>query len=282
MVNRLLTMLVAVFMVLLIACGNVANLLLARSILRSKELAIRSAIGAPRKRIIIQMLTESLIISIMGALGGILIAVLFLDILWNYFKIILMTWHDIPSWINFEMDWMVLIFIISLTLLTGIISGIVPAFKASKTDVNQLLKEDTRTSSSLHVGRFSKCLVIAQIAMCCVLLIGAGLMIKMVNNLNRFDLPYDPGTIFQARTALYDGDYPTDLGKISFFKLLLSNLKAIPGINAVAFTTSHSEPFAFWRTIEIDGKSYVTEDDSPLLVLQVYQKITSMSLIQQF
>ena len=263
MVNRLLTMLVAVFLVLLIACGNVANLLLARSTLRSKELAIRSAIGAPRKRIIIQMLTESLLISIMGALGGILLAKFTLDYLWNYFKIILDSFSGFPSWVDFELDGTVLLFVIGITLLTGVLSGIVPALKASKTDVNQLLKEDTRTSSSLRVGRFSKCLVIAQIAMCCVLLIGAGLMFDMVKNLNTFTLPYDPKAIFQARTALYDGDFPTDLDKISFLKSLLSNLKTIPGINAVAFTTSHSEPFAFWRTIEIDGESYVTEDDFP-------------------
>ena len=264
MVNRLLTMLGAVFLVLLIACTNVANLLLARSTLRSKELAIRSAIGAPRKRIIIQMLTESLLITIMGTMGGILVAILFLDILWNYFKLVLITWDSIPSWINFEMDWMVFVFIIGLTLLTGIISGIVPAIKASKTDVNQLLKEDTRTSSSLRVGRFSKCLVITQIALCCVLLVGAGLMLKMVNNLNTFNLPYDPESIFQARTVLYDADYPTYSDKLSFFESLLSNLKAIPGIEAVAFTTTHSEPFAFWRKVVIDGESYVTDDDYPL------------------
>ena len=264
MVNRLLTMLGAVFLVLLITCGNVANLLLARSTLRSKELAIRSAIGAPRKRIIIQILTESLLISIMGALGGILLAKFTLDYLWNYFKVILMTsWYSIPSWVNFEMDWVVLIFIIGLTLLTGIISGIVPAFKASKTDVNQLLKEDTRTSSSLRVGRFSKCLVIVQIALCCVLLIGAGLMIKMVNNLNRFDLPYDPGTIFQARTVLHDTEYPTNSDKLSFFASLLRNLKTIPGIEAVALTTTHSEPFADWKKIIVDGENYVTKNDYP-------------------
>ncbi len=263
MVNRLITMLGAVFLVLLIACSNVANLLLARSTLRSKELAIRSAIGAPRKRIIIQMLTESLLISIMGTMGGILIAILFLDFLWKYFKALLVTWHSIPSWVDFEMDWMVFVFIIGLTVLTGVISGIVPAIKASKTDVNQLLKEDTRTSSSLRVGRFSKCLVITQIALCCVLLVGAGLMLKMVNNLNTFDLPYDPESIFQARTVLYDDDYPTDSDKLSFFESLLSNLKAIPGIEVVALTSTHSEPFAFWRKIIVDGESYVTEDDYP-------------------
>ena len=263
MVNRLLTMLVAVFLVLLIACGNVANLLLARSTLRSKELAIRSAIGAPRKRIIIQMLTESLLISIIGALGGILLAKFTLDYLWNYFYVLTQIWDGIPSTVNFELDGVVLIFVIGLTILTGVVSGIVPAIKASKTDVNQLLKEDTRTSSSLRVGRFSKCLVIAQIALCCVLLIGAGLMLKMVNNLNVFDLPYDPKTIFQARTALYDTEYPTDSDKISFFKTLLNNLRAIPGIEAVALTTTHSEPFAVWRKVIIDGESYVSEEEYP-------------------
>ena len=263
MVNRLLSMLGAVFLVLLIACGNVANLLLARSTLRSKELAIRSAIGAPRKRIIVQMLTESLLISIMGALGGILLTILALDYLWDYFKVILLTWNTFPTWISFEIDWLVLVFVIGLTVLTGVVSGIVPALKASKTDVNQLLKEDTRTSSSLRVGRFSKFLVMVQIALCCVLLIGAGLMLKMVNNLNAFDLPYDPESIFQVRTALYNTEYPTDSSKLSFFDSLLSNLKVIPGIDAVALTSTHSVPFTFWRRIIIDGESYVTEDDYP-------------------
>lgn len=263
MVNRLLTMLGAVFLVLLIACGNVANLLLARSTLRSKELAIRSAIGAPRKRIINQMLIESLLISIIGALGGLLLAKFALDFLWNYFQVVMQIWDGFPATINFELDGVVLIFIIGLTILTGVISGLVPAIRASKTDVNQLLKEDTRTSSSLYVGRFSKFLVISQTALCCILLIGAGLMLKMVNNLNRFDLPYDPETIFQARTALYDTEYPTDSDKLSFFKSLLNNLKAIPGIEDVALTTTHSEPFAPWRKIIIDGESYVSKADYP-------------------
>ncbi len=260
--NTLVTMLVAVFLVLLIACSNVANLLLARSTLRNKEMAIRNAIGAPRKRIITQMLTESLIISAFGALGGIFIAGFSLDVLWNYLQAFINTTH-FPSWVNFKMDGVVLFFVIGLVLLSGVISGIVPALHSSNTDLNQLLKDNTRTSSSQRIGRFSKFLVIVQVAMSSVLLIGAGLMIKMVIKRSTHDFPYNPTSIFQARTALFDAEFPKESEKINFLNSLIGNLKIIPGIEAVGYTTTHSEPFAFWRLILIDGESYVSDDEYP-------------------
>ncbi len=256
------TMLVAAFMVLLIACSNVANLLFARSILRSKELAIRSALGAKRKRLITQILTESLIISIIGAVGGFLIAHRSLEFLWNYL-LVMFEGGNFPSWINFELDGSVFIFVIGVTFATGIISGLVPALQASRTDVNQLLKENTRTSSNLRSGRFSKFLVIVQIAMSCALLIGSGMMLKMSYKLNQFELPYNPEAILQARTALFDTDYPEDSDKISFLNTLLNNLRVVPGIEAVALTSSHNEPIAVPRIIIIDGVSYASDDDYP-------------------
>ncbi len=256
------TMLVAAFMVLLIACSNVANLLFARSILRSKELAIRSALGAKRKRIITQILTESLIISIIGAVGGFLIAHRSLEFLWNYLMV-MVEGGNFPSWIKFELDGSVFIFVIGVTFATGIISGLVPALQASRTDVNQLLKENTRTSSNLRSGRFSKFLVIVQIAMSCALLIGSGMMLKMSYKLNQFELPYNPEAILQARTALFDTDYPEDSDKISFLNTLLNNIRVVPGIEAVALTSSHNEPIAVPRIIIIDGVSYASDDDYP-------------------
>ena len=267
--KMLTTQLVAAFMVLLIACSNVANLLSARSVLRSKELALKSALGATRKRIITQILTESLLISIIGAVGGFLIANAALDFLWNYHLVMIKGVVKYPSWINFELDGAVYFFVIGLTVLTSVISGIVPALQVSKTDVNQLLKENALTSSSLHSGRFSKFLVIVQIALSCGLLIGAGLMLKSMLKLNAIDLPYNPENIFMASTSLFDTDYPDDLDKVTFLKTFKNNLKATPGIEAVAFTTSRFEPSAFIRWIAIDGVSYtsedVTKDDYPLV-----------------
>ncbi len=261
-VKLLITMLLAAFMVLLIACSNVANLLFARSVLRSKELALKSAIGAPRKRIISQILTESLLITIIGAVGGFLIANIILDFLWNYL-LVMVQGENYPSWVDFELDSVVLFFVISLTVLTGVISGIVPALQASKTDVHHLLKENARTSSSLRSGRFSKFLVIVQITLSCGLLIGSGLVLKLMFNLSDINLPYDPEKILTAHTSLFDTDYPDHLDKITFLKTLKNNLKAIPGIEAVAFTTSPLEPLSYSRLIEIDGVSYVSEDDYP-------------------
>ncbi len=261
-IKLLKTMLVAVFMVLLICCCNVANLLLARSVLRSKTLALQSAIGATRKRIITQILTESLLTSIIGTVGGFLIAIVALKILWNYYAVMIQG-VQYPSWINFELDGTVFFFVIGLTVLTCVISGIVPALQVSKTDVNQLLKENARTSSSTHSGRFGKFLVIVQIALSCALLIESGLILKSMFKLNEIDLPYNPENIFMASTSLFDTDYPDDLDKLTFLKTLQNNLKAIPGIEAVAFTTSRFEPMIFYRFIEIDGLSYATEDDYP-------------------
>ncbi len=170
---------------------------------------------------------------------------------------------NFPSWINFELDGSVFIFVIGVTFATGIISGLVPALQASRTDVNQLLKENTRTSSNLRSGRFSKFLVIVQIAMSCALLVGSGLMLKLSYKLNAFELPYNPEAILQARTALFDTDYPEDSDKISFLNTLLNNIRVVPGIEAVALTSSHNEPIAVPRIIIIDGVSYASDDDYP-------------------
>ena len=170
---------------------------------------------------------------------------------------------NFPSWINFELDGTVYFFVVGLTFATGVISGLVPALQASKTDVNQLLKENTRTSSSLRSGRFSKFLVIVQIAMSCALLVGSGLMLKLSYKLNAFVLPYNPEAILQARTALFDTDYPEDSDKISFLRTFLNRLRTVPGIEAVALTTSHNEPIAVPRIIIIDGVSYASDDDYP-------------------
>ena len=259
MATRLITMLVLAFMVLLIAYSNVANLLYARSILRSKELALQSAIGATRKRIITQILTESLLIAIIGAVCGFLIANRALDFLWKYY-LVMIQGLECPSWINFEMDGAVFFFVIGLTVLTVFISGMVPALQVSKTDVNQLLKENARTSSSLSSGSFNKFLVIVQIGISCGLLIGSGLLVKSLLKQTDIDLPYNPKNIFKASTSLFDTDYPNDLDKITFLKTFQNNFKAIPGIEAVAFTTSLFEPMTLIRFIAIDGVSYATED----------------------
>ena len=268
MATKLITMLFLGFMVLIIACSNVANLLYTRSILRSKELALQSALGATRKRIITQILTESLLIAIIGAVSGFLIANRALDILWNYYLVTIQGFQY-PSWINFEMDGAVFFFVIGLTVLTVVISGMVPALQVSNTDVNQLLKENARTSSSLRSSRFSKFLIIVQISISCGLLIGSGLLLKSMLEQNDIDLPYNPKNILLARTSLFDTDYPDDLDKIRFQKTFQNNLKAIPGIEAVAFTTSRFDPGVSIRWIAIDGVSYasedVTKDDYPLV-----------------
>jgi predicted permease len=247
--------------VLLIACANVANLLLARSTLRTKELAIRSSLGATRLSVIGQLLVESVLLSFFGALGGLGIAVWATDALYNYGQQMQM-----PFWLTFEMDWRVLLIVTFVTLLAGLVSGIVPAIKASKVSVTDILKDDTRTGSSLRMGLFSKGLVVVQVSISCVLLILTVLMMRSVQNINNTDLHFDTESVFTARMGLFEGTYPTDQERYQFFDTLKRNIAARPEVESVAYYGRYR-----WQTIGInwtrikkDGADYSSFEDLPM------------------
>ncbi|MCH9051844.1 MAG: FAD-dependent oxidoreductase [Proteobacteria bacterium] len=192
-------MLGAVFGVLLIACANVANLLLARAVIRSKEVAIRSALGASRSRLIRQLLVEAAILAITGGFVGIALGYVATDV----FNAAILDIQK-PYWIDIRLDTPVLFFALGITMLASLVSGTVPAFKATGADIQQILNDETRGSSSFRMGRFSTGLVIGEIALSCALLVAAGFMIKSVVNLRTLDMGFETAGVFTARIGLFE------------------------------------------------------------------------------
>jgi putative ABC transport system permease protein len=230
-VHVLWIMLVAVVFVLLIACANVANLLLARSSVRGRELAVRTAVGAPRGRLVRQMLVESLVVCLSGGILGAAATG------WTIPLIIEQLAGDLLFWMRIETDRTVVVAVVAVTILCALVAGIVPAFKASRTDVVELLKETARTSTNLHMGMFSRGLIGLQVAMAFSLLILAGLMIRTVMSLQVVDLPYDPAAIHSARFGLFEGGYPSGTERGRFLDALAGALRADPAVAAAAITS---------------------------------------------
>jgi predicted permease len=247
--------------VLLIACANVANLLLARSTLRSKELAIRGSLGATRTSMIGQLLVESVLLSTLGAVGGMALAIWATRSLQGHAEVM-----QLPFWLRFDMDWRVLGIVTLVTLVSGLISGIVPALKASRVSVTDILKDDTRTGSSLRMGLFSKGLVIAQVAISSVLLILTVLMVRSVQQINDTDLQFDTERVFTARMGLFDGAYPSPGERYRFFTQLQRNLQARPEVAHSALYARYrwSTTGVQWNRVKRDGTDYETFDDLPM------------------
>ncbi|MGA9771464.1 MAG: ABC transporter permease [Blastocatellia bacterium] len=222
----LLVMLGAVAFVLLIACANIANLLLARAGARQKEIAIRLALGASRSRLIRQFLTESILLASLGCALGLVLA---------YFGgKALMTLNPvaIPRLNEIGIDARMLGFTLGITLVTGIIFGLVPALQASKPDLNQVLKEGGRDSKTSSGNRIRNALVVSEIAIALVLLIGAGLMLKTFIRLQGAEPGFNPQNILTFNLQLPISKYSDWRQVSSFYTRILDRIKTIPGVQS--------------------------------------------------
>jgi putative ABC transport system permease protein len=255
----LFTMLGAVFGVLLIACANVANLLLARTAARSKEIAIRTALGASRTRTIVQLLGETLVLASCGAAAGLLIAKVGIDFFNDGLAL-----QDTPLWLNASLDPAVMAFVVGVTGLATLMAGTIPALRATKADVAAVMNDEARGSSSGRMGRITKGLVIAQLAVSCGLLVAAGLMIRTVINAARFDYGFATDDIFTARLGLFEKDYPTPDAQWQFYDAVLRGLEGRPGIRAAAFVSDLPARGGQMQPVTLDGVAYPTEQDHPL------------------
>jgi predicted permease len=253
------TMLAAVFGVLLIACANVANLLLARATLRTKEVAVRSALGASRVRVIGQLLTETLVLSALGGLLGLGVGWVGVTL---FNRSIVDT--DPPFWIDIRIDPIAVLFVVGLVLVSSIIAGIIPAVQSSGANVNEILKDESRGSSSLRIGRFSRGLVVAEIALSFALLIAAGLMIRSVAKLRNIDYGFPTEDIFSARVGLFEGAYPDDPSRVRFFEEVQERLGALPGVREAAISTNLPGLGSGRQSIGIEGTVYERDQDYPL------------------
>jgi putative ABC transport system permease protein len=225
-----LAMLGAVGFVLLIACANVANLLLGRAVVRSREISIRVALGAGRWRIVRQLLVESVMLSIAGGAIGWLIA------LWGVHAFDMATVpFNKPSWMKFVMDYRVFAYLVAISIGTGILFGLAPALRLAKLDVNTSLKDGGRGASAGGRGKhLSSVLVIAEVALAVMLLAGAGLMVRTFLNIYRASLGINENNVLTMRLPLPDAKYPKPADQIAFHERLHAQLAAVPGVQAVA------------------------------------------------
>ncbi|MCI0487334.1 MAG: ABC transporter permease [Blastocatellia bacterium] len=223
----LLVLLGAVGFVLLIACANVANLLLARAVTREREIALRQALGALPFRLIRQLLTESVVLAALGGAAGLLLAFAGLRAL------IAMAPEDIPRLNEIRIDPTVLGFTIAVSLVTGLVFGVVPALQASKTDPNQSLKEGGRGAGGSLRGHLARnLLVVAEVALALVLLTGAGLLIRSFFELQKVDPGFNPANVLTMRLSLPDTTYPEGPQIEAFFQKALERIESLPGVEA--------------------------------------------------
>jgi len=252
------TMMAAVFGVLLIACANVANLLLARAAVRTKEVAIRTALGASRWRVVAQLLTEALVLSITGALLGLGIAAVGIRLFNNA-----LVDTQPPFWIHIALDLPVLVFVVGITMMAALISGVLPALQATRTNIHDVLKDESRGASSLRMGRFSKGLVMAELALSGGLLVGAGFMIQSVVQLSHFDYGVPTRNVFTARVGLFEATYPDSAARGRFWNDLEARLAALPGQRGTALTTVLPGLGAWYQRFALEGTTYETDRDYP-------------------
>ena len=258
-VELLWAMLGAVFLVLIVACANVTNLLLSRAAARSKEVAIRTALGASRWRIAFQFLTEALALAFVGAVLGTGVA-------WEGVRLLsaAMRRDGIPFFVDIRLDGVALLFVLGTTLATTLVVGLLPALQASRADVAEVLKDDTRGSSSFRIGRISKAIVVLEIALSCGLLVGAGLMIKSVTKLRTVDYGFDAERVFTARIALPETKYADGASRLRFYEDLHTRLAALPGVDAATLGTTLPAAVPMLRDrLALDGQVYAKETDQP-------------------
>ncbi len=223
----LIVLLAAVAFVLLIACANVANLLLSRAAARQKELALRAALGASRGRLVRQMLTESVLLALLGGLVGVLLAY------WGIQLLIGFGPDDVPRLGEITIDQRVLGFTFGISLLTGGLFGLIPALQASRPDLNDALKEGSRGSTGGRSRTLRNVFVITEVALALVLLIGAGLMIRSFVRLQSVETGFNPENVLTMRVQLPRKNYDEPHQILDFFKRAEERIAALPGVQAV-------------------------------------------------
>jgi len=228
----LLVLLAAVGFVLLIACANVANLLLARAAAREREMAIRAAMGAGRARLLRQLLTESLLLAMLGGVAGAGLAS------WGVDALLALSPADLPRIDEVKIDARVLAFTFAIAAVTGILFGLIPALKASRINLTQTLKEGSRSVAGGGAHRLRGLIVVAEIALALVLLAGAGLLLRSFIALMRVDPGFDPHNVLTMKMAVPRTKYKDGPAVANFYKQLVEKIQGLPGVES-AGAVSH-------------------------------------------
>jgi predicted permease len=255
--TALLVLLGAVAFVLLIACANVANLVLAKTLARGKEMAIRSALGAGRMILLRHILVETLLLSVIGGMLGLLLAraVIALSV-----KLLA---DRLPAFMDVTLDAQVLAYTLLLSVAAGVLAGLFPSLRFSRVDVNEALKQGTRGGSDAG-GKTRNLLVVCEVALSLVLLIGAGLMIRTLWQLRSVRPGFDPSNVLTMNVAVPRDYFPTPAGEANFFQEVLQRVKVLPGVDEVGAVDSlpldgggSHQPFS------IEGRPLLPMSDQP-------------------
>ncbi|HYH95676.1 ABC transporter permease, partial [Hyalangium sp.] len=252
--STLWVLLGAVGFVLLIACTNVANLLLARAAARSREISIRAALGADRRRLVTQLLTESLVLSLAGGALGLLLA------MWGMDALLALVGEGLPRAAEVRLDGRVVLFTAGVSVLTGLLFGLVPALQASRADLHGAMREGARGTGGRGSGRVRSVLVVSQVALALVLLVGAGLFLRSFMALQGVDAGFEPQGVLTARLSLPSERYGEPSKRAALMRDFLARVQAVPGVEAAGLAnllplTGRSD----W-SFDIEGKTMSPSD----------------------
>ena len=250
-------MLIVVSFVLFVACANVANLLLARAVSRSREIAVRMALGASPSSLVRQLLIESLAVAIPGGILGLALARAGVAIFNATLR------FDLAFWMRVEVDGVVLAFTTALVVLSAVVAGLAPARQAARVDIGDVLKDETRGSSSFRLGRASRALVIGEVALSCALLVVTGLMVKGVLSITSRYVGVAPEQVATGRIELRADAYPDAAARARLFDALESRVSSEPGVTSAALASHLPGNSAASVPVEIGGVRYENRDLVP-------------------
>jgi predicted permease len=260
----LVSLLIVVSFVLLVACASVANLLLARGIRQTREVAVQLAMGAGRGRIMAQVLMESILISAAGGALGVGLAYLGAGFLQRAMG------ADLPFfWMSIQVDPTVLAFALGLAFLSSLLAGVVPALRTSRLSVADTLKDESHGSTGVRIGRWSRRLVVAEVALSCGLLTIAGLTAKDLLGMIQMDRAFDSAPLLTARVSLGESVYPESSDRELFGRELLRKLSGSPGVEAAALASSLPGTTASLLRFQLEGLSAERSEDLPRARLRV-------------
>jgi putative ABC transport system permease protein len=258
--KALLILLGVVGFVLLVASANVANLMLARTSARQKEFAVRAALGASRWRIIRQTLTESLLLSVLGAGLGLLLA------MWGTRLMLALIPVKLPFWMNFNLDLRVLAFTTGVSLLTAIVFGTMPAVFGTRVDLNQTLKEGGRSANASARHRTRGLLVITEVALALMVLVGAGLMIQSFMRLRHVSAGFNEKDVLTFAVILPQAKYAEPQQRAEFFRQLLERVHALPGVEQAGATATLPLSGDNWgRSLTVEGYPVLSVGQAPMI-----------------